>query len=83
MGGYPHPVLTGVPPVRKDGEYPPVGKDGGLYGGTPSPLADGVLSPPPQVRTDTQTENITFPHPSDAGGKNAVQFRIISDEAHR
>ena len=35
--------------------------------GTPCQL-DGVT--PPQVWTDTQTENITSPHPSDAGGKN-------------
>ena len=27
-------------------------------------------TPPPQVWIDTQSENITSRHPSDAGGKN-------------
>ena len=29
----------------------------------------GMGYPPYHVRTDTQSENITLPHPSDAGGK--------------
>ena len=31
---------------------------------------DGVPPPPVDMWTDTQSENITFPHPSDAGGNN-------------
>ena len=42
----------GVPPLRPDGVPPSVG---------------GLGYNPPPVWTDTQTENITFPHPSDAG----------------
>ena len=69
--GYPNPDLEGATPVRKDG-VPPMRKDGGTLPsgrmGVPPHQWMGV--PPPW--TDTQTEmceNITFPHPSDAGGK--------------
>ena len=32
----------------------------------------GWVPPPPQLWTNTQSENITFRHPSDAGGKNIL-----------
>ena len=35
-------------------------------------LWDGDGAPPPQVWTDKQTETNTFPHPSDAGGNDAL-----------
>ena len=45
--------------------------------GTPPP------PPPPRVWTGKQTETFTFPHPSDAGGKNRehteVTYWIIYD----
>ena len=71
----------GVPqgtPTRKDGDTLPVRKDEGtpvrkdgsilLSGrfGYPSPIGKDRV--PPGVWTDTQTENMTFPHPLDAGG---------------
>ena len=43
---------------------------GGILLPLPQPGPGKEYSPPPvKVWTDTQTENITFPHPSDAGGK--------------
>ena len=65
MGGTPQSWLDGVPPVRKDGSMvlstppPPQGPDGGA-------LPIGRWGYPPGVNWHT-TENITFPHPSDAG----------------
>ena len=52
-----HAILfrKGVPPAW-EGRYPPA--------------KVGTPPPPVEVWTDTQTETITFPHPSDAGGKN-------------
>ena len=40
-------------------------------------LWDGDGVPPTQVWTDTQTENITFSHPWDAGGKKESQGTTI------
>ena len=86
----PHPVLGGVPRI------PPC-QD--LGWGTPSPIltwewntphpdlgigypwATGLWSPPP-VRV--WTENITFPYPSDAGGKSLLGKGIINkDSCHK
>ena len=54
MSGYPHPVLMGVfHPVLTGGTLIQSG-----LGGTPSV----------EVWSDTQSENITFSHPSDVGG---------------
>ena len=62
----------GVPPRTWDGVtpqtwdwVPPLDLD--LGWGTPLPRPE--MGYPPQVWTDKQTENSTFPHPSDAGGK--------------
>ena len=35
-------------------------------------------TPPPRVRTDKQTENITFPHPSIAGGNYYINGFEVS-----
>ena len=44
---------------------------------TPSDMRPGTpLPPPPEMWTDKQTENSTFPHPSDAGG-NYRKIEII------
>ena len=56
--GYPHPELGwGTPLSHQD-----------LGWGTPTQTWDGV----PPLQTWEQTETITFPHPSDAGGKNVA-----------
>ena len=39
----------------------------------------GWVPPPPQVWTDTQSENITSRHPSDAGGNNNCKGRDAFD----
>ena len=62
----PHPDLGWGTPHHPDLDrgspgYPPHHPDLG-WGNTP---------PPVEVWTDTQSENITFPHPSDAGGKKS------------
>ena len=73
-GGVPHPVMGGVP------LHPDLGQD------TPPPTQTWHGVPPrpgtgydphqdlgwgtPPPRKCGQTETITFPHPSDAGGKN-------------
>ena len=58
----PHPDLRwGTPPPRPGMGYPP-----------PTDLGRGI---PPNKWG--QTENITFPHPSDAGGKNMNVFILI------
>ena len=65
--GYP-PVQTwdGVPPVQTwDGVLPTQTWD------RVPPPRPGIGYPPFKVWTDKQTENSTFPHPSDAGGKNS------------
>ena len=78
VGGYPIPGLAGGYPIQTwlggYSGYPPVKTWDGV---PPSQTWDGVLPrpdwgtpPPPEMWTDKQTENSTFPHPSDAGGKN-------------
>ena len=55
-------IWEGVPPCLDLGRgYPP--------------CQPGMVVPPPPVEvwTDTQSETITFPHPSDAGGKNLLR----------
>ena len=54
-----HPDLAGVPPT------PDL-----RWGTSPPPSRTGQGTPP--FRKCEQTENITFPHPSDAGGNNAL-----------
>ena len=75
--GYPPPGR--VPPHQ--GTPPRVPPPGWTWQGTPPPhqLPHGILGnvakhygiwvPPPPPHRCEQTENITFPHPSDAGGK--------------
>ena len=63
----------GVPPIQVPGQaggVPPPGLEKRVPPQTWStpPSVDGI--PPPEVWTDRQTENITFPNPSDAGGNN-------------
>ena len=75
-GGYPLPrsgwrdtpfLGQGTPPSRPGrGTPPPLGRMG-------YPPVGGMGVPPPQLVemwTGTQSENTTFPHPSDAGGNN-------------
>ena len=66
------PGRGGTPPTIQTwpGGYPPHHPDL-AGGGNPPPCPDlGWGTPPPvQVWTDTQSQNIIFPHPSDAGGK--------------
>ena len=60
-GGYPH-QLDGVPPTWEG--VPPVSWTGYLpvsWMGYPPPPQSAGQDTPPQVWTDTQTENITFP----------------------
>ena len=72
--GYPH---VGVPPHRA---YPPQGTPlAGPGSGTPPPAEPGSGTPPhwtwlgyPPSSRCGQTENITFPHPSDAVGNNFI-----------
>ena len=81
-GGYSHQIPNGkggvvppsspnwIPPHQEGCGYPPVGKEGlpptpSRKDGVPLIGKDGGA---PQVWTQTQSENITFPHPSDAGG---------------
>ena len=87
--GYPrypphHPDLVwGVPQVPT--HHPDLGwgtPDPDLGWGTPpTSTVLGRGSPPP--RKCEQTENITFPHPSDAGGKNAWKWRHFGPERGR
>ena len=60
----------GVPPFQ-------VGGTPFSGGGTPFPGRWGTGTPV-DVWTDTQSETITFPHPSDAGGKNENIFQVVS-----
>ena len=95
--GVPRPGLDGGYPIPEVG-VPWPGLDGGGWGtphhsdldgippdlrwGTPNhPDLDGVRPPPP--RKCEQTENITFPHPSDAGGKNTQQWRRMWQQVWR
>ena len=88
-GGYPGGVapphqLYAVPPISWMG-YPPSagwGTPQSAGQGIPHQL-DGVPPhhqldrvPPPPIH---QTENITFPHPSDAGGK---KYHVVSDHTN-
>ena len=80
-GGYPHPDLgwgtpisrMGYPPSRPGMGYSPVQTWDGV---TPLPIQTWDQVPPsrpwmgyPSCKCE-QTENITFPHPSDASGNN-------------
>ena len=65
--GYPHPRSGWGVPHQEGWGYPH--QD---LMGVPPPI-DGWGYPPVEVWTDTQTENCTFPHPSDAGG-NKEEF---------
>ena len=59
----PHPRLDQVPPPRpRLDQVPPL---------PPSKAGSGT-PPPPQVWIDTQSENITSRHPSDAGGNKLM-----------
>ena len=83
-GGY-HPDLAGgtpsqgtPPPVRTWLGYPPGKGPGTSHWGTlPERTWDQLkyygmkIGYPPRVWTDKQTETITFPHPSDAGGNKS------------
>ena len=71
----PCPDLGLGPPIEKDGSnLPQPGEEGWGY---PQLGPDGV--PPPSCeQTHRQTcENITFPHPLDAGGKDRKVARIL------
>ena len=61
----------GYPIQSWSGGYPPCPDMG--WGNPPPPIQTWNGVPPPlvEVWTDTQSENITFPHLSDAGSKNA------------
>ena len=57
-----------------------LGRGGGirtLTGGYPTLARMGYPPPPPGV--DRQTETITFPHPSDAGGKYYLCNRFLAN----
>ena len=64
-GGVPHPVLGR--------EYPGLHPHRDLGWDTPCPDLGIRMGVPPSPRKCGQTENITFPHPSDAGG-NKVHY---------
>ena len=82
-GGYPV-ILDGVPPISRMGsplldlgghpssrprmEYPPVSRMGYPLSGP------GMGYPTPPPGKCEQTENITFPYPSDAGGNKGLEF---------
>ena len=83
-GGTPYPDLGWGTPHQQDG-VPPLSRPGMGYTpvinrmGYPPPHPDlrwGTLPPPP--RKCGQTENITFPHPSDAGGKKVQLQQKVS-----
>ena len=78
----PHPRLDGVPPVQTWDEVPPHQRLDGYPPSRPGmgylPSRDKMGYPPPVQTWDgvppshrcEQTENITFPHPLDAGGND-------------
>ena len=71
--GVPH-LGWGTPPTQTwDGVPPPRPRMG-----YPSPLRP-EMGYPPHPRKCGQTETITFPHPSDAGGNNAETSRFPSN----
>ena len=55
----PLPGRMGVPPIRKNG---------GTTQSPPQPRQLDGVPPPLEVWTNKQTENSTFPYPSDVGG---------------
>ena len=68
LGGYPIPDLARVPPDLGWGTPP-------ARPGMGTPHSDLRWSTPLKVWTDTQSENITFPHPSDVGSKYITSER--------
>ena len=75
-GGYPSPP----PHLDLGREYPaPIWEGGtpppGSGKGTP-PISQMVVPPPP-TRNGGQSKNITFRHPSDAGGKKVCQRNVF------
>ena len=74
LAGYPPPAGPGrVPPPRLDlAGYPPV-LPHGILGNVAKHY--GIRVPPPPPRCE-QTENITFPHPSDAGGNYTYRLCV-------
>ena len=76
LAGVP-PLGWGTPPAKPGMGYPPA-RPGMGYPPYPD-LRWGRPPPPVEVWTDTQSENITFPHPSDAGGnKRRVEAILYS-----
>ena len=75
MGYPPPPARPGMGSPRPDLGWgnPPPKPDLG-WGIPPWPRPGTGYPPPLQVWTDKQTENSTFPHPLDAGGKNAISL---------
>ena len=71
-GGVPHLLMGGGTPSPGHGVYPIPGRGGGY------PIPGWGTSP--RLWTDKQTETITFPHPSDAGGKKTCTFLGIVNE---
>ena len=79
VGGTPLPGPGGTPSKVRGGTHT---RSGGYpsqvrgthprSGGYPIQVR-GVPTPPPPPRKCEQTENITFPHPSDAGGNKLTQ----------
>ena len=61
-------MVGGGTPSSHGGEVPHPVMVGGTQGTPHHPDLAGV-PPPREVWTDKQTENSTFPHPSDAGDK--------------
>ena len=90
-GGVPHPDLTWSnppPPPPGPGYHPErtwdqwCGKEPGTgvppwkgHGTSDLGKNMGLGYPPSQMWTDKQTENITIPHPSDAGGNKLMSAR--------
>ena len=76
-GGVPR---DGVPPWRWGPPHPRLGYPPSKFGVPPHPWLDRVPPPPPSMAgsgtprrgVDWQTENSTFPHPSDAGGNKLL-----------
>ena len=70
---YPPPSRPGMgyPHLRPGMRYPPPSRPGQ---GTPPSSRPGWDTPPVEVWTETQSENITFPHPLDAGGKKKLSI---------
>ena len=66
----PHPWPRYPPQPRCP---PPPQLDLARYPPSP-PAGPGQVPPPPPLWTDIQTETITFPHPSDAGGNKDLSY---------